>query len=308
MKKTLFFLLLSFLFVACSSDSDPIEGTDTDNQKKYPISFNISGFSIESSNLKSESTDGKTLIYAIYHANGKLYATKKIPLTGDSFEINEELPIGTFHTVFLVGYDDHRYQIQFEASNYFSDICESMLSTQGMGYTNVGLYRENMSFEIKEDGNAPKEIVLKPMWSILNLNVTDAASCILPERTTLIKFSPVTTPLGFYVKDGSPAIINSPVTYKYPYIGVTDFIKNKGISNIPLGWNPNYVFTLHFYTSSEPFTGYEYIGKKDIWTGAIEHGKIYTLKGELGDATTNPMEQDFSVSFSGLEEVPEIPF
>ena len=146
------------------------------------------------------------------------------------------------------------------------------------------------------------------MWSLLNLNVTDANSFIAPARANHIQFESPQTSLAFYLKDGRPAMPSPVPVFLYSRIGLGDFRNGNGIDNIPIGYNPGAKLTLLFYADGDSWGLVEYIGKKEFWTGAIEYGKIYTLKGELGDATTDPMEQDFTITYSGLEEVPEIPF
>ncbi|WP_165026359.1 hypothetical protein [Dysgonomonas sp. ZJ279] len=317
MKKLFFSLFSAVMLLSCSSNSEDELVPGGGNQKSYPVTLNISGFKAESTPLKSIDPGSETIPttnycqYIIYKADGSVLTSQRIlpeDIDNNRITITEELPAGTYNIAVLsapyvpVLGQPLSYHTHIVPSNFNTDYCDNNSSITGLrNNTNIFFETIGCTIDSNSGANISVDIVLKPMWSLIDINVTDAAKCYLPTGTTHVMLSVTPLTSGFYLKT------RKSYNNHHPYgldliIPVADFRANTGFVNLPICQTSDATIVLWYMDA--PMYG-NMLGMKTIYTGDIEGSTHTIFKGEIGSEKNQ--NQSFGMSVAKLETV-EIPF
>ncbi|WP_029905494.1 hypothetical protein [Prevotella sp. 10(H)] len=292
---------VTILFASCSSN-DTDSGID---EKKYPVTFNISNFSHDTSPLNSEKADEnivRSYKYTIYDETGKavLHDEAKLPL------IKFELPKGNYKISVI----SHRLLSNhpiIEHDNFNSDYCfgNAWVAT---GSDNYEMYLENKDFSVDGKNDQSVDIKLQPMWSEILVNITDAETCFIPNGCNFMLCVVEPYYYGFGIKDKVPTqkADNSPITTPSPGISVDKFKELKYIGPRFIARSNDITVKIIYWTQSANDAGSS-LGEKVIYKGNFLAGNRYLLTGELGNEENN-ISGEFNVTSKGLEEADRIPF
>ncbi|MDR2948125.1 MAG: hypothetical protein LBV71_02855 [Prevotella sp.] len=307
MKKLFFFLTVAtVLFASCSSsdESDPV-----DNGKTYKVKFNVSNFTSDISSLKAENTDywptSNYCQYAIYKASGELVKSKLME-TGSfdpaNVEIEGEVSAGNYWIAIVSASSFNNMPVVLaDLSNINTDYClgNTWISR---GHDNVGIYYEKLAFTAGESATEVNDVVLNPMWSHLNIKVSDADVCYLPEGTTYVQCVVSPYYYGFRLKDGvsSQKYEASPGLGSDLPVPVAKFRSEGGMESIIVSYTKD--ATVKFVCMTNNGT---VLSEKVIYTGDIEKGKYITFNGSLGSIESNA---SFNLSLADLTDGGVIPF
>ncbi len=305
-KKLLFFLFATILFASCSNDSQEAVTAG----KTYKVTFNVSNFALDQKPLKVDNEGQITnysIEYAIYKYGGEFVKSGLIESSSfdqNSVKIEEEILAGTYWIAIVAANKfNNEGPVLSNLSNINTDYCNGNFRID-RGHDNETVYYEKLAFTVGDNVVAlVNDVVLKPMWTFLYVNVLDAATCHLPEGTAYVQCT--TTPFyyGFGLKDG----IATKKYDKSPGVGsglpmtVGAFRGLHGLMEaIPVTATKD--ATVKFVCFS---TNGSVLSEKVIYTGDIENGKYITFKGTLGNSTSNA---SFNVSLGDLIDGGIIPF
>ncbi|WP_165042124.1 hypothetical protein [Dysgonomonas sp. ZJ709] len=319
MKKLFFSLFSAAMLLSCSSNSEDELVPDGGNQKSYPVTLNISGFKLESTPLKSFDPGSETMPitnycqYIIYKADGSVLMSERIipdikNIDNNEITITEELPAGTYTIAVLsapyapIPGEPLSFHTHIIPSNFNTDYCGDNSSITGLkNNTNIFFETVGCTVDSNSGANTSMDIVLKPMWSLMDINVTDADKCYLPTGTTHILLSVTPLTSGFYLKTKKSYYNHYPHALDL-IVPVSEFRANNGFANIPISQTNNATVTLWYMDS--PMYG-NMLGEKVLYKGDIENAKYTTLVGEIGSEKSQG--QSFGITVAKLETV-EIPF
>ena len=325
----LFATLLTIVLVSCSQvDDDEFQPEVPGTEKLYKMSFNVSEFEIESTPLKNQTkTEGEIkgdfLQYVIYKENNgsvilsKTLSKQDVSTVGDTADSNVgfelELPIGKYYIAVLTGpYYQRGYPIS--SPEYFStDFTRgNWWTTRDTG--NGGIYFDSFSFDVSENiANNVADVTLKPMWSSVAIQVTNAATCDFPTNTAIISYGITPHVNGFYLQSKEPEIYYSVKsgfrsTYDGDMIGFEAFKTGSSHVSFITDKIKNATITVQFYSANTPSSNGELLGEQVIYTGDIERGKNIVLKGKLPESSSEPgNDSSFQLNYVDMENV-EIPF
>lgn len=315
MKKILFILFATILFASCSSVSEDV--VPTDNGKTYKVKFNVSNFDMETKPLKAE-THENYCYYTIYEKeSGK--AILRDVMKAAVGQITEEVAAGDYYIAILsvpstimspgpgVSWSPWGSDINLDDFNFYSDYFN------GIGWINYGKdnqysYYEKVAFSVGLGSNEETEqdVPLQPMWSIVNIEVTDADICTLPEGTNTIECIVNPFYYGFSIAEGIPSESYEDVAtsaQSRTVISDTNFREKKVLSGKVVSASKGVTVKLIFLKQTVSST--EILGEREIFKGDFDRGKSYTLKGTLGKVTSHAT---FNLSLADLTDGGVIPF
>lgn len=301
MKKIFFFLFATILFASCNNDSEEVVSAD----KTYKIAFNVSNFEVESNPLKAAETHSNYCYYTIYEKeSGK--AVKRDVIEAAVGQIKEEVAAGNYYIAILsvpstiaspgpgVPWSPWNSDVNLDDFNFYSDYFK------GVGWINYGrdnlyAYYEKVAFTVGlGNEEIEQDVVLQPMWSIVDIEVTDADICFLPEGTNTIECAVTPFYYGFNIAEGIPSeSYEDAVTPEQSRTATSDtnFRTNKAVSGKVVSASKDITVKLVFIKRTVSST--EILGEKVIYTGNFEGGKKITLRGTLGEfvstTTFNPI-------------------
>lgn len=299
MKKVFLFLFAAVMLASCSNKLED----DVTPEQLYKVTFKVSNFEATSKPLKSEAF-GNQCHYAIYKKdNGALVKNKLMAELG---QISEELPAGDYYIAILSAPMMDILKPVFTPFNYNTDYCVGN-SYITKGKDNRNIYYGKLDFIVAANlSEDPVDVDLKPTWSVMNIKVTDADECILPEGTNLVQCHVNPHYYGFKISDGIPteSYTDFATLVGVPFIDLAQFRTEKGYQSIIVAASEDVTVKLIFirHTESEACT---VLSEKFIYKGDIKGGVDFTLTGKLGDATSTAM---FNLSLLDLEDGGEIPF
>lgn len=324
MKKLLFSLFATILFASCSNE---IENLESPTDKMYKVTFNVSNFSVDSKPLKSYpwhiTTHNNYFYYTIYEKeSGKALIYKAI--NKDFEKITEEIPAGNYYIAVVssartinspgpgtpekpLSEMEYWNDVDLNGLNFYSDYY------QGVGWLlysrdNLYAYYEKVSFSVGVDSNGgiEKDIALQPMWSVLDIEVTDAVTCTLPEGTNTIECTVNPFYYGFGIADGIPSENrDDTVIPEQSRTANSDvnFRTDTGIFGKVISASKDVTVKLVFLKRTASST--EILGERVIYKGDFDGGKHITLKGALGKTTSTGT---FNVTLGNLSDGGIIPF
>ncbi|MDR2948124.1 MAG: hypothetical protein LBV71_02850 [Prevotella sp.] len=299
MKKLFFFLFATILFASCSSDSD--DATIPEG-KTYKVTFNVSTFEVYARPLKAE-THSNYCYYTIYEKESGKAVARNVMKT-EAGQITEEVAAGNYYIAILsvpstitspgpgAPWSPWDSDVNLDDFNFYSDYFE------GVGWINYGrdnlyAYYEKASFSAGLTNNVKMDITLQPMWSVVDIEVTDADICFLPEGTNTIECTVNPFYYGFSIAEGIPSKSYENVAIpeqSRTATSDTNFRTNKRLSGKVVSASKDVTVKLVFIKRTVSST--EILGERVIYKGDFEGGKNITLKGTLGkfasSATFNP--------------------
>lgn len=315
MKKLLFFIATIALLASCSNDS---ENSDLPDTKTHKVKFNVTGFTVDKEQLSKSSIEipagGPYCEYTIYKADGTVILAKVVGnIKEQALEIEEELPAGEY--VIAVMYASQITQDRhpiYDPKNFGTDYCSGN-SWIIKNKDNRGIYFNNYTFTVKENAEINDKIVLEPMWSQIDIKITDANGCKLPENANMVGYHITPEFYGFSIKDKiSTAKYKSSQNITVPvYLckETNTVLANQGLyDNVAAGADEEVTIRLVFIHHSETTT--HYVIDRIVYKGKIERGFHYTFAGALGDLNGDSGNGNakFNISVSSLVSKGEIPF
>lgn len=311
MKKLLSILAFTVLIItSCSNDNENI--VDNNNDVKYPVTFAVSQFSSEVEPLKAAKAwpSDNYCQYVIYKEDGSVLIDKV--MSAGSFDVNnvriqEELPKGNYYLAVMSAALTARQWLIIEPSNYFTDYCDGNPWLIGWS-NNQNIYYETISFTVSDQA-VEKAVVLNPMWSELNIKVTDADICTLPPTTTNILFVVDAYYYGFGLKDkkATKFLTNYLADGTNPGEPVESFREKKGLFNHIAAESENVTVKMVFVRNSAT-ENYVILGEKVVYTGNIAIGKRITFEGKVGNVANDNGAAGFGITLKDLEDGGTIPF
>ncbi|MFV0536242.1 MAG: hypothetical protein ACK5M3_02605 [Dysgonomonas sp.] len=174
---------------------------------------------------------------------------------------------------------------------------------------NLFTYYEKVSFTAgaASNENVDMDVVLQPMWSVLDVEVTDAETCSLPEGTNVVICTVNPFYYGFDIANGIPSDTKEDSWTQFYANPMSDvsFRSNKGVTNKVVSASKDITVKLVFIKWSESDAG-TLLGERVIYKGDVEGGKHITLKGTLGKS--NDTNATFSPTLGNLGDGGVIPF
>lgn len=304
MKNLLLFLAAISLLVSCNQDAD--NNFIATNSKKYKASFAVNGFAVQGTSLDSESDKAALpsqnyCQYVIYSQTGNVVKDSVIEaehISSGRLTIEEELPLGTYHITIFSAKKTARMNNIFYPSNYNTDYCQGNLWLVTHS-DNENVYYETFTFTVDGKQSEPVNVLLEPMWSNLNIEITDAATFVLPEGTTHLfcEVSPYFT--GFFVKTKKPKSADSGEFLDgdlSKIVNVEEFRAKSGLyGRTNIAASENVSVSVVFIQRSDELQSYVQIGKQPVYTGSFDKGYDITLSGKLGNIQQPQGSQRFNV-------------
>ena len=316
MKKLLFLIAAIAFLASCSNvseNSDMSESTTT-----HKVKFNVKGFAVDKESFSKLDVElpyqGEYCEYSIYKADGTAIVAKVIDgIIENSLVIEEELPAGEYKiaVMYVSENTQHRFPI-FKPENFNTDYCTGNQWVARLK-DNRGIYFNTYNFTVTQHTELIDDIVLEPMWSQIDIKITDANECKLPEDANLVGYHIDPHFHGFSIKDKISTLSYKPAqSFDVPtYLCTTTsaFLTDNGIfDNVASGADEEITIRLVFMHHSIDDT--YYVTNKIIYKGKIERGYQYTFTGALGDlrGESGNGTDVFHVKTSSLVTKEEIPF
>lgn len=320
MKKLLFILPIVILFASCGNDSDIINLPE--DTKTYDVTFNVSNFKLETTPLNSKGSvagpERYYYRYIIYKQDGSLLKDSIKPIKDEltSLTITEKLPAGkynlaimTAHKTTFIDISDPTLASTLVPENFNTDYCFGNVWVAGWR-DNKNIYYNTIDFNIGNNAENSIDLELDPMWSTIDVNITDAATCGIPDGTTAIKCVIDPFYYGFNIKTKVSSVSwnNSSIhnIISSSCKGVEQFRESGTIPQICIAESKNItVKAIYLKRLSESDNG-EIIGERIIYKGNLDKGIHYKFTGALGNYTSEG-ETSFNITKKGFSEK-EIPF
>lgn len=303
MKKIFFFLFTVILFASCSNSNDDV--TLVDNGKKYKVTLDvINKFVVESGALKSTETNwpyNYICEYTIYKEDGTVVDHEVLNEPQLQFELSK----GNYKIAVLAARNtEYMGNSYLEHSNLATDYCNGN-HWIAKSADNAGMYFEIIDFTVNESVNNVTSIELKPMWSEIDVEVTDAATCTIPEGTTGIFIGVEPYYSGFAIKDKIPTkkLDMYPIALASMGQSISEFRKGGALPSCYIAQSKN--VTVKLIYRSETATETKIVGERVIYQGDFESGKRYKFSGKVGNDNG---VKSFNVSLGSLTDVDPIPF
>ena len=312
MREILFLLFAAIMFTSCRNDSEEV--TPTDN-KTYKVTFNISNIEVDMKPLKAE-TYNNQFHYRVYEKeNGKV--VKGWRYLGKVDKVEVELPAGDYYITFIshptggMGFPKPEGPIDVEDYNFYTDYFDNPPSwVAPRHFGNYCVYYEKAGFTVGADNkDILMDVALKPMWSEVDVEVSDAETYTLPEGTTTIACNITPAYFGFNIADGTSTKGTEDIWNFQENSNTTidNFREYKGVGRV--GSTKKYTtaskgVTVKLVFIKQEISGDTILGEREIYKGDIEGGKRITFKGALGKATSGT----FNLSLADLKDGGVIPF
>jgi hypothetical protein len=315
MRKLLFFIAAAVLFVSCSNTSEDFsEQKDTQN---YDVTFGISGFKVDAEPLQSKADASRYYCrYVIYNEDGSLRKDSIIRMDNalTNLSISEKLPTGKYNmaimhsakTLFQDVSDPNLVSV-LKPENFNTDYCEGNIWI-ATGRDNKEIYYQTVGFSVVKDNANTVDVELEPMWSTIDINVTDAATCNVPENATAIACVVEPFYYGFNIKTKVPTVSNPTIVHNsttHTWIGVSDFQAGTTPTTIAVAQSKDVTIKLVYYSYGEYDQG-TIVGERTIYNGDLERGLNYKFTGKIGNGTSEG-EAAFNITKKGFAEK-EVPF
>lgn len=214
MKKLIYILTLAVIstLTACSSDDNYTVPDSA--EKNYTVNFKIqdSFLNVEESEIRStQSKDSILLKIFVFDEKGIIsnYKNDTINLNeiqNNVFDISMEFSAGKY-TIAFIATKNFAYQSLSNIYMYSTSYSEvERWNSSGTEYTGLSDNRDVFynSIEINVAENQPiqdESVSLNPMWSYLNINISDAKTFDVPEGTEAIEFDIKPRYVGFGFSD-----------------------------------------------------------------------------------------------------------
>jgi len=316
MKKLLSTLTAVAILASCS-DSD---GTYIEDNKTYKVAFNVTEFVIENESLGKTAIElplrGGYFEYVIYKEDGSVLKANVIPQSStptETFTIDEELPAGKYDVAIMYALaETNNRGVIYSPSNYNTDYCIGNLFIV-KGTTNEDIYFKTFPLTVTANDNTiPVNVDLEPMWSEIDIKITDGDTFVLPEEANLVGCFLSPDLSGFSIKSQKP-------TKEKVYVGgyTPDRLcttkaairEEGGVFGTIASENDDVTIKLIFAEHSE-YENFKKWGEKIIYKGKIEKGYRYTFTGAIGNQSSSNGSAglSFNVNLKSLKNKEEIPF
>ncbi len=317
MKKILSLLMGIALFVSCSSDD--AENSDT----LYKVKYGVSGFSIDKNDIVKADAEipetGGYFQYVVYKQSAKTVVKNRIIAQSlkpvSVFKIEDELAEGDYYVSIMYASANTLSRLPiYTPLNYATDYCIGNQVIVG-GSNNENIFYKTFSISVRPDTNADEEVVLVPMWSSIDIKITDAATFKVPEKVSHVFFTISPDYAGFGIADVTASIdkefLGGGGSF-LPMMATTleKVREEEGHFGNLVTEGADVTIKLQFIEHSEEVNAHVW-AEKIIYKGAIEKGYHYTLSGALGDNSSvvdEPSAEAFNVTLRELTEKEVIPF
>lgn len=313
MKKLLFILPMVILFASCGNDSETINLPE--DTKTYDITFNVSNFKLEATPLNSKGSvagpERYYYRYMIYKQDGSLLKDSINPVKNEltSLTITEKLPAGkyslaimTAHKTTFIDVSDPTLASTLVPENFNTDYCFGNVWVAGWR-DNKEIYYNTIDFNIGNNVENSIDLELEPMWSTIDVNITDAATCGIPDGTTTIRCEINPNYYGFSIKTKKPNVSSNSSVYNVIREQCTSIESFRESGVIPqiciMGSEDATVKLLYLKRLPESDNG-EIIGERIIYKGDLENGINYKFTGKIGNITEG--EASFNITKKGFSE------
>lgn len=309
MKKLLSALTAVAILASCSNTDE----LTIENDKTYKVAFNVTGFIVDNGSHGKTGIElpirGGYFQYAIYKNDGSLLKTNVIAQSNEpegSFRINEQLPVGNYTAAIMYTYGDtqDRYPI-FIPSDLEKDYCTGNRFIV-KGTNNERIYYNTVPLVISnKDNDTPIDVVLDPMWSEIDVEITDAETFVLPGEANLIGCFLTPDYAGFGIKDKTACKekeFSGSGTLDMLCTSENDVRAKGGIFNIIASEGDDVTVKLLYVEHSENVSA-KIWNEKVIHQGKIEKGYRYTFTGAIGNNINDrPGHLPFDVDVKSLKE------
>jgi|GEM_PF-3588516 len=278
MQKLLILLLLAITLFSCSKDSDK----EPKEEPLYDVSFNVSTFKQDVSNMKSTEPLNeviKSLIYFVYNNEGKYLYYREFESTEENFGIiNDKLPEGEYKIIFLACNEDIN-------SDDFEDIIDNTEAVYHEWDGVVDTFHKKISVTVPND-NSDFSVTLERVVGKLEVIFTDN----IPEEAHEIEYSLTGLCCGIHLFTGNP---ENQKTFSKSAISI---VSERG--------KPNYKLEFYAFVGSESVRcnltmnvfdqEKNLIATKNIRDINLFRNKIVRLSGDMF-TSNNGTEKSFSI-------------
>lgn len=291
MKKLFLFLFVAALFVACSSD-DTDDTTPQLDGKKYKVTFNVENFELETSPLKDAGTHSNYFSSYIYNKEtGKAVYTS----THQSDSVSVNLKAGSYYFVSVSkpttipnsypGNSETSDENGISGYNFDTDYLQGAGWLNTHPERNLYVYYGKQEFTVGENSeNAINETVtLMPTWSEVIIDVTDAATCDVPEGTTNITCQVSPYYYGVNIADGKATKTiedSSDPSQSSSALNLSWFRDKSRTFKKYIADSKDISVKIVFWELTPSST--RIVGERVIYKGDLDKGKKITLSGALG--------------------------
>ena len=323
MKKLLLLLLAATtIFSSCSSDSDSINngGDSNVNAKKYTVNLNVksAGFEVDKTPMKSADEKVRKIFqYVIYNEDGSVYSDSLYienqvpPMINDQGEINIQLqlPEGKYHLaiLYMPTYNIRQYpeDCKLSPKNFNTDYY-SNTPPLNMRWDNQNVFYQVTDLNVlANEDNSINSIELEPMWSEVELKLSDIQTSKVPDETEalIVYFTPSYSGFGIKSKTASFVIPKDTIRASLVYPTKSDtltinYLVAKGVDN-SMG------ISIHYVKKTSTYSNFTTISKKEIkLENKLENGYHYKIGGKLGnyDGYTDNNNQSFNISLGDFNK------
>lgn len=314
-------IALTILITACSSDNDNFSVSNNQENKTYTVNFNVkpTNLSIEESPLKRSMNNGDVYFFqcVVYDQNGDflldvVYNSYTHPeLTNKSIiPFSLGLPVGNYRVVFIsIIYDEDisSGSIIGSDSKYTDYYIKSVQGFENT-YDNEGVYFENLDLTIVEsDKPIEKDVVLKPMWSNLNILIEDAQTFDVPAGTDALQFVVNPHYYGFAL-DTKLAKDMYPNSDKFGIVALNSVRLNStytfSTSLCESEFNNDLQIKINYLKTTSDST-YTILASRDLKIGqtSLQNGYNYDINGSLGSSKAPEQSMNISLGEFNKEDV-----